>query len=196
MSDEEFTAYVRANNERWLGFARKCFGQHAEDVLQTAILKLWTHRAGIDPARVDALFLTVLRREAVSRWRGQDRPLPAETPVRPDYDPRTPETAALENETAEVLRGRMTRARALLTPRERSALAVWLLERPTREQAASWLGTTRGGYSAAVNDALEKLNRSLGIDPGLFQQVMQDLGHQRALAVLTDVFQGDLPPTN
>src|SRR5262249_6958832 len=193
MSDREFTEYVEANYDRFLRFLRVYAGQHAEDVLQATLLKLWMFRETIDGTSIDALVFTALRNATISQWREQTRQPKPDKRLRSAIDGHTPEQAAQQQEMAQALRSRLAEALAALTPRGRRALAVWLIQHPGREQAGAILGVTKSAYSAAVNGALEKLTKTLIPHQQFLLQALAVLGSQQAFDVLAEVFQGDLP---
>jgi RNA polymerase sigma factor (sigma-70 family) len=189
VSDEDFTSHVQANYDRWLRFVRGLLRHHAEDVVQSAVLKLWAIREEIDADRVDRLAFVVLRQSAVDQWRKEARP--ATVRGRAEYE--IPNRSLEEQEAAQALRARLTQARGTFSARERRALSVWLIGHPSREEAAELLGVTKSAYSAAVFCALRKLKESMSDHYGALSEACEDLGSGPVFAVLGEVFDADLP---
>lgn len=193
MSDAEFRAYVAEHYEHFRRFAQSQVGQHADDVVQNALLKLWRYRAKIRIETVGPLVFRSLQNEIITQWRGGRRPSLSGEHLDNVRETRPPEQPLQQQEGARVLRGLLQEARNRLTPRERVAVAVWLLLHPSRQEASELLQVTPTAYSGAAHHAVRKLNQALAADYGSLREALAELGHHLAYAVVTEVFQGDLP---
>jgi RNA polymerase sigma-70 factor (sigma-E family) len=146
----EFVAFVRAHQHRLLRSAYLVCGDHhlAEDLLQSALVKLglrWAQVRSGDPA---AFVRTVLYRDAVSWWRRRRREyLTSDQPVVARPDP--------SDDTST----RMVFVAALrqLTPRQRAVLVLRYLEDHSEARTAELLGVSIGTVKSQTSVALRKL---------------------------------------
>lgn len=194
MTDEEFTRYVQDNYGLWLRFVRPRMRGPADDVVQAMVLRLCAMRTNIDPKTVDGLAFLLLRHEVINEWRRRSARTEREQEVsRPEAGGESPGELAGAKEQADALRGRVAEAKGLLTPRQRSAFAVWLIAHPPREQAARLLGLTESAYSALVHQGLKRLTDALIPRRERLVRATADLGYLRAFDVLAEAFREDLP---
>lgn len=122
--------------------------QHAEDLLQTALLKAARVWPRIE-ARPDAYVRRILYHESVSRWRRR-RVTELSTPSPPedgsaydDHDARLDVMAAL----------------ALLTRKQRAVLVLRFLDDLTEVQTAHALGIGVGTVKSQTRQALDRLRK-------------------------------------
>jgi RNA polymerase sigma-70 factor (sigma-E family) len=146
----EFVAFVRAHQHRLLRSAYLICGDHhlAEDLLQTALVKLGLRWAGVRSGDPAAFVRTVLYRDAVSSWRRRRREwLTPEQPVVARPDP--------SDETS----NRVVFAAALrrLTPRQRAVLVLRFLEDHSEARTAELLGVSVGTVKSQTSVSLRKL---------------------------------------
>jgi RNA polymerase sigma-70 factor (sigma-E family) len=147
---DEFVAFVRAHQHRLLRSAYLICGDHhlAEDLLQSALVKLglrWARVRTGDPA---AFVRTVLYRDAVSWWRRRRREqLTPEQPLVARPDPND------ETSTRMVFAAALRR----LTPRQRAVLVLRYLEDHTEARTAELLGVSIGTVKSQTSVALRKL---------------------------------------
>ena len=194
MSEGDFTQYVQQNYDRFVRFASKLARSHADDLVQATVLKLWVRLEGIDPPRLDLLFFTALKNACIDHWRQQARRHDhAGAGARIEADRATPERISADREVSEEVRQHLRDARSALNPRERRALAVWLIAHPPREQASALLGINPSGYSAAVHSGLQKLKQFLTPQQPFLQAALEALGPAQVFTILTDGFADDYP---
>lgn len=160
----DFTAFAEACQLRMLRSAYLiCGDRHlAEDLLQTALVKValrWTH---IRDGQPEAYLRTILYRDAVSWWRRRRREVSVAEP--PDH------AGAGDHERVE-LRLIFAQALARLTPKQRAILVLRFFEDHTEARTAEVLGVAVGTVKSQTSVALRRLRE---LAPELSDLVSQD----------------------
>ena len=124
----------------------------AEDLLQTALVKIWFARTGLrEPAAAEAFVRTTMTRLFVSwrrrRWRGE---VPTE---------RMPEPATDGQLGGVEDRDSLRRALARLPARTRAMVVLRFYDDLTEAQVAELLGCSVGTVKSTVSRALAQLRR-------------------------------------
>ncbi|MGA8114537.1 MAG: SigE family RNA polymerase sigma factor [Actinocatenispora sp.] len=144
---EEFVGSRLAALTR-LGYLLTGDHQHAEDLVQTALMKTARHwRRVTDPS---AYTQRVMVRENVSRWR---RRRFHEQPLDSVRDPATREDTAEEMARRELFMVAMRR----LTPRQRAVIALRYYEDLSEADTAAVLGCAVGTVKSRTHHALNRL---------------------------------------
>lgn len=155
--DAEFTQYVAARRKTLLTAAYFCCGSwnHAEDVLQTALAKLYVawprvRRRGTEEAYVRRIIVNAAIDEGRRPWR-REHPVDA-IPER-GYEPLD------RAESSELMT-----AIAALPPRQRQVLVLrhWL--GMSVDETANDLGISPGTVKSQTAQALKHLRSALGIN--------------------------------
>jgi RNA polymerase sigma factor (sigma-70 family) len=215
MTDQEFQSYVRANYDDFVRFVRSHVrrAQEAEDVVQQALLVLWTCRDRIAATAPGGYFFQSLRNAVVTAWRrqgtGPHSPLPEEGLPDPKAQPASPGEApgplgaVLEECDALERRGAVEEAVAVM---ERACLEVLQqcrerMTAPQREVFAASL-RARGSQSEAMKllelpsptsypNALHKARNQLRAVLSDYRDVLlRTLGAARLWELLCAVFCG------
>jgi RNA polymerase sigma-70 factor (sigma-E family) len=147
----DFAAFAEACQLRMLRSAYLiCGDRHlAEDLLQTALVKValrWRHIRNGQP---EAYLRTILYRDAVSWWRRSRREISV-------ADPPDQRVSGSGDEHVE-LRLIFARALARLTPKQRAILVLRYFEDHTEARAAEVLGVAVGTVKSQTSVALRRL---------------------------------------
>jgi RNA polymerase sigma-70 factor (sigma-E family) len=150
-SADEFAAFARSSQPRLLRAAYLICGDvHlAEDLLQSALVKVavrWSQLRGGQP---EAYVRTVLYRDAVSWWRRNSREVTVAAPP----DVRAPDAGGDEV----PLRVVFARALRRLTPKQRAVLVLRFFEDYTEARTAQVLGVSVGTVKSQTAVALRRL---------------------------------------
>jgi len=139
-TDELFERAVRGNARRLVAIARGIVGNAstAEDVVQQAMLNLYTHRHRYDWREPGGLMRRTVVNESLRLLR-QNRPVMlADDHGGPDDDAHSPAGAMMENDTVVTVR----RAVDQLPPNHRAALVLCEYENMSYAQIADELGAS------------------------------------------------------
>jgi RNA polymerase sigma-70 factor (sigma-E family) len=148
---DEFAAFARSCQRRLLRAAYLiCGDAHlAEDLLQSALVKVAMRWPQLRDGQPEAYARTVLYRDAVSWWRRQRREVTVAAP---------PEVRAPGPGTDEVaLRIIFARALRRLTPKQRAVLVLRYFEDHTEARTAQVLGVSVGTVKSQTAVALRRL---------------------------------------
>jgi RNA polymerase sigma-70 factor (ECF subfamily) len=157
--EQRFAVFVATRRERARRLAWRLVGGDdaaAEDVAQDAFVRAWRALPRFrGEAQLDTWFYRILVRQAANhrRWRavrerhGSDAPVEAHGIDAPRGDP--------------ALRGRIVRALAELSPRQREAFVLVHLEGFTVTEAAALLGRRTGTIKSHLHRALVALREQL-----------------------------------
>jgi RNA polymerase sigma-70 factor (sigma-E family) len=157
--DSSFDDFVEARSTALLRTAYLLTGDrgHAEDLLQSALLRLARHwtRARDAPDAYARRVLVNLSHDRVRTLfrRPREMPLPAEGDVLTGRDPGFDQVAD---------RWVVMRALAGLPPRQRQVIVLRFFEDQSVEQAADLLGVTTGTIKSNTSRALTRLRELLG----------------------------------
>jgi RNA polymerase sigma-70 factor (sigma-E family) len=146
----EFAAFVEGRQHQLLRAAYLVTGdrQLAEDLLQTALVKLAQRWEWVRDGNPEAYLRTVLYRDAVSWWRKHRREhVTASVPERSGPDPA--------EDTA--LRLAFGTALARLAPRQRAVLVLRYFEDQSEARTAEILGVAVGTVKRQAHDAIRRL---------------------------------------
>lgn len=161
----DFTAFAEACQHRLLRSAYLiCGDRHlAEDLLQTALVKVALRWPRIRDGQPEAYLRTILYRDAVSWWRARRREVTvAEPPDRNGLDDGG-DTIQLRVIFADAL--------ARLTPKQRAILVLRYYEDHTEARTAEVLGVALGTVKSQTSVALRRLRE---LAPELSDLVRQD----------------------
>jgi RNA polymerase sigma-70 factor (sigma-E family) len=150
-SYDEFAAFARSCQPRLLRAAYLICGDvHlAEDLLQSALVKVALRWYRLRDGQPEAYARTVLYRDAVSWWRRQRREVTVATP---------PDVGAPDDRSDEVpLRLVLARALGRLTPKQRAVLVLRFFEDHTEARTAQVLGVSTGTVKSQTAVALRRL---------------------------------------
>jgi len=164
----DFAAFAEACQARLLRVAFLiCGDRHqAEDLLQSALVKVALRWRQLSDGQPEAYLRTILYRDAVSWWRQRRREVSmAELPLQGESD-RT-ERAQLRVVFASALRR--------LTPKQRAVLVLRFFEDHTEARTAEVLGVSVGTVKSQTAVALRRLRE---LAPELAELVGQP-GHGR-----------------
>jgi RNA polymerase sigma-70 factor (sigma-E family) len=156
--EDEFTAYVAASSARLRRTAFLICGdwQHAEDAVQTAMVKLYASWAKVrDRESLDGFVRTTLVRGLIDEGR---RPWRRERPVQ--LLPDRPDHASGRSGTDE--RMTMLSALAEVPPRQRAVLVLRFYEDRDVADAARILGCSEGTVKSQTARGLARLRELLG----------------------------------
>jgi RNA polymerase sigma-70 factor (sigma-E family) len=148
---DEFAAFARSCQPRLLRAAYLiCGDAHlAEDLLQSAFVKVALRWPQLRDGQPEAYARTVLYRDAVSWWRRQRREVTVAAP---------PERHAPDTSGDEVpLRVVFARALRRLTPKQRALLVLRFFEDHTEAHTAQILGVSIGTIKSQTVVALRRL---------------------------------------
>jgi len=147
---EEFAAFARSCQPRLLRAAYLiCGDAHlAEDLLQSALVKVAARWSRLRDGQPEAYARTVLYRDAVSWWRRQRREV---TVARP------PERRAPDRGDEVPLRVVFAQALNRLTPKQRAVLVLRFFEDHTEARTAQVLGVSVGTVKSQTAVALRRL---------------------------------------
>jgi RNA polymerase sigma-70 factor (sigma-E family) len=147
---EEFAAFARACHARLLRAAYLiCGDTHlAEDLLQSALVKVALRWSRLRDGQPEAYARTVLYRDAATWWRRQRREV---TVARP------PERRARADIDEVPLRVVLARALSRLTPKQRAVLVLRFFEDHTEARTAQVLGVSVGTVKSQTAVALRRL---------------------------------------
>jgi RNA polymerase sigma-70 factor (sigma-E family) len=154
--DAEFTEYVSARRKTLLTAAYFCCGSwnHAEDILQTALAKLYVawprvHRSRSEEAYARRIILNTAIDESRRAWR---RERPVDSMPDPGYEP--PDHAEWSD---------LMSALAQLPPRQRQVVVLrhWL--GLSVAETATDLGISAGTVKSQTAHGLEHLRQALGV---------------------------------
>lgn len=148
---DEFAAFARACRPRLLRAAYLICGDvHlAEDLLQSALVKVALRWSRLRDGQPEAYIRTVLYRDVVSWWRRQRREVTVAVP--PDL--RVPDAGGDEV----PLRVVFARALARLTPKQRAVLVLRFFEDYTEARTAQVLDVSIGTVKSQTAVALRRL---------------------------------------
>jgi RNA polymerase sigma-70 factor (sigma-E family) len=148
---DEFAAFARSCQPRLLRAAYLiCGDAHlAEDLLQSAFIKVAQRWSRLRDGSPEAYVRTVLYRDAVSWWRRHRREITVAAPP----EERAPDTA--DDEVP--LRVVFARALGRLTPKQRAVLVLRFFEDHTEARTAQVLGVSIGTVKSQTAVALRRL---------------------------------------
>jgi RNA polymerase sigma-70 factor (sigma-E family) len=163
--EQDFTEFVRAHGDRLLRFARLLVpdAAEAEDVLQTALLRLtrhWSRRLESPEAYVRAALVNL------ARDRGRRRhlvPVPVQTD--PDLlrtDPDHADAVAARSQLDQVL--------AALPPRQRVAVVLRVVDGLSEAETAALMRCSPGTVKSNLARGLEKVRALLQPAPHLVKE--------------------------
>ena len=146
----EFATFVRSSQARMLRVAYLICGDvhQAEDLLQSALVKVATRWPRLRDGQPEAYLRTVLYRDAVSWWRRHRREVSVADPPEPRRDGVGP---AAEDRVV------LARALARLTAKQRAVLVLRYFEDHTESRTAEVLGVTVGTVKSQTAVALRRL---------------------------------------
>ena len=161
----DFSAFAEACQLRMLRSAYLiCGDRHlAEDLLQTALVKVALHWRQVRDGQPEAYLRTILYRDAVSWWRRHRREISVANPP----DRNGPDDGG---EPAQ-LRVIFAQALARLTPKQRAILVLRFFEDHTEARTAEVLGVAVGTVKSQTVVALRRLRV---LAPELSDLVRQD----------------------
>jgi RNA polymerase sigma-70 factor (sigma-E family) len=147
---QDFAAFVESCQPRLLRAAYLiCGDQHlAEDLLQSALVKVALRWRQLRDGRPEAYLRTILYRDAISWWR-QRR---LETPMAEPPAQREPDSSDRTN-----LRMIFAAALARLTPKQRAVLVLRFFEDHSEAHTAEVLGVAAGTVKSQTAVALRRL---------------------------------------
>lgn len=154
--DDEFHAFVVARSSSLIRTAFLLTGDqgHAEDLLQTALLKTYRHWTRLHaPSNAEAFVRRVMITSYASWWR---RRRPAERSVAD-----VPDRLGDEPVASVGARDEMWRALAALPPRMRAVLVLRYWEDLSEAETARILGCARGTVKSQASRGLERLRTEL-----------------------------------
>ncbi len=125
----------------------------AEDLLQSALVKVAARWSRLRDVQPEAYLRTVLYRDAVSWWRRHRRELSVADPPEPRRDAREPDGG----ERSAADRVVLARALARLTPKQRAVLVLRYFEDHTESRTAEVLGVSLGTVKSQTSVALRRL---------------------------------------
>jgi RNA polymerase sigma-70 factor (sigma-E family) len=153
--EQEFAAFARAWQPRLLRSAYLICGDihMAEDLLQSALVKVATRWSRLRDGQPEAYARAVLYRDAVTWWRRHRREVTVASP--PEPRPATDGAAVDGDEVAQ----RIVLARALgrLTPKQRAVVVLRFFEDLTEARTAQVLGVSVGTVKSQTAVALRRL---------------------------------------
>jgi RNA polymerase sigma-70 factor (sigma-E family) len=149
--DGDFAEFVAACQLRMLRAAYLICGDRylAEDLLQTALIKVALRWRQVREGHPEAYLRTILYREAVSRWRRHRREIPVAQP--PDAVGRD------DGSDRTHLRVMFASALARLTPKQRAILVLRFFEDHTEVRTAEVMGVAVGTVKSQTAVALRRL---------------------------------------
>lgn len=154
--EQDFTEFVRGHADRLLRFARLLVpdAAEAEDILQTALLRLarhWSKRLEFPEAYVRAALLN-LARDHGRRW--HLRPVPV------DHDRDRP---AVRTDLAEAIAARdeLDRVLAALPTRQRITVVLRIIEGLSEAETAKVMGCSPGTVKSNLARGLHKVRFAL-----------------------------------
>jgi RNA polymerase sigma-70 factor (sigma-E family) len=164
----DFAAFVRASQARLLRAAYLiCGDPHlAEDLLQSALVKVALRWSTVRDGQPEAYLRTVLYRDAISWWRRARREIPVAA---------APERAAAEDDAG--LRVVFAQALGRLTPKQRAVLVLRFFEDHTEARTAQVLGVSLGTVKSQTAVALRRLRE---LAPELAEVVGADAREPRS----------------
>jgi RNA polymerase sigma-70 factor (sigma-E family) len=140
----------------------------AEDLLQSALVKVAARWSRLRDGQPEAYLRTVLYRDAVSWWRRYRRELIVAEPPEPRRDTTT---SGAEDRVV------LARALARLTPKQRAVLVLRYFEDHTESRTAEVLGVSLGTVKSQTSVALRRLRE---LAPELEELVLaRDEGNAR-----------------
>ena len=147
---EEFAAFARACRPRLLRAAFLiCGDAHlAEDLLQSALVKVALRWSRLRDGQPEAYVRTVLYRDAATWWRRLRREVTVANP---------PEQRATAHSDEVPLRVVLARALSRLTPKQRAVLVLRYFEDHTEARTAQVLGVSVGTVKSQTAVALRRL---------------------------------------
>jgi RNA polymerase sigma-70 factor (sigma-E family) len=147
---EEFAAFVRACQPRLLRAAYLiCGDAHlAEDLLQSALLKVALRWSGLRDGQPEAYVRTVLYHDAATWWRRWRREVTVAS---------LPERRVRADSDEVPLRVVLARALSRLTPKQRAVLVLRFFEDHTEARTAQVLGVSLGTVKSQTAVALRRL---------------------------------------
>ena len=147
---EEFAAFARACRPRLLRAAYLiCGDAHlAEDLLQSALVKVALRWSRLRDDQPEAYARTVLYRDAVTWWRRHRREVTVASP---------PERWTRADSDEVPLRVVLARALSRLTPKQRAVLVLRFFEDHTEARTALVLGVSVGTVKSQTAVALRRL---------------------------------------
>lgn len=147
---QEFAEFARACHPRLLRAAYLiCGDTHlAEDLLQTALVKVAVRWSRLRDGQPEAYARTVLYRDAVTWWRRRRREIMVASP---------PERRARADIDDVPLRVVLARALSQLTPKQRAVLVLRFFEDHTEARTAQVLGVSVGTVKSQTAVALRRL---------------------------------------
>ena len=154
--DEEFHAFVVARSASLIRTAYLLTGDqgHAEDLLQTALLKTYRHWPRLHaPSNAEAFVRRVMVTSYASWWR---RRRPDERSVA-----ELPDRAGNESVGTDGVRDEIWRALATLPPRMRAVLVLRYWEDLSEAETARILNCARGTVKSQASRGLERLRTEL-----------------------------------
>lgn len=154
-SDSEFTTYftVRAATLRRLAYVLSGDWHTADDLVQTAFIKLYRHWHSVQPASVDAYVRRILVNSYLSHRRDRRREtVVADLPDQPD--------AAGSAEHGG--RGDVAEALRRLPPQQRTVVVLRHLEDMSVADVAQLLGIAEGTVKSQTSRGVDALRRALG----------------------------------
>jgi RNA polymerase sigma factor (sigma-70 family) len=191
MGDDELESFIRAHYEDFSTIVKGWWRRYApwdspntedvEDIVQTAVMKVWERRRSVDPGRVNRYFNAALRNGTVDRLRLRGRVSPDSPRAEREAQSYAAGSAAYQD-ALDIL----AKARESMTHAERQAFAVPYLSHLNRQQAIALLGT---GYDAALNRARHKVKEACR----LHWDVFADIDRTQMAPLLYRVFRCDLP---
>lgn len=158
VQDREFAAFFTARFAAMCRYAYVLCGDHAqaEEVAQTAFVRVYARWSSIRPETVDAYLRTVVTRvflDTRRRGRARERPV-AEPPAR-----------AVDADLSEVERQPLQQALLRLPPRQRAVVVLrFALDMPI-EQVARALGCSQGTVKSHASRGLATLRE---VYPAMF----------------------------
>jgi RNA polymerase sigma-70 factor (sigma-E family) len=158
--DADFGAFVQARQHAWLRAAYLVCGDltEAEDLLQSALIKLARHWRKVRDDHPDAYLRQILYRDAVSTWRRRaaERRRAVLVATRPG-----PEANPLEAVDARI---DLDRALRELTVKQRAVIVLRFFEDRSERETADALGVSVGTVKSQTHAALGRLRDLM---PGL-----------------------------
>jgi RNA polymerase sigma-70 factor, ECF subfamily len=161
VQEEDLAEFVRGRYVALLRRAVLLVGDrdHAEDLVQEALARLWTASRRTPVEHREAYTRQVMVRLAISRWR-RARVRPTETPT----DPAALAPVVTED-PADPTHDPVWRAVSALPPRQRAVLVLRYYEDLTEAEICATLGISPGTVRSQTSKARHTLRRLL--DPAL-----------------------------
>jgi RNA polymerase sigma-70 factor (sigma-E family) len=159
-AEDSYRDFVTA---RWRPLLRTAYlltgdASRAEDLLQTALARLWLVWPRVHADAPEAYVRKILANTSASwwrrRWHGE---VATET---------LPETASVDDLAgAATARDEMRTALACLTPRQRAVVVLRYAEDLSEQQVADTLGVSVGTVKTLASRGLARLRDNAGLDP-------------------------------